>query len=1068
MKSTVKRGTIPLVALLCFLLGQAFAQTTVRGKVTEGDTGSPLPGVTVLAKGTQAGVITDFDGNYTIAVPAGATTLVFSYVGFVTQEIEIGSQTTIDLGMTADVRALQEVVVTGYTTQEKKDIIGSVSVVNTKDLLITPAGNVQQQLQGRAAGVTVSGSGQPGAGAKVRIRGFGSFGSSDPLYIIDGVPTQSVVNINPQDIESLQVLKDAAASSIYGSRAANGVVIITTRQGKAGQAKIMVDSYYGVQNVTKTYDLLNTQEYGELLWQGFRNAGVAPQHPIYGNGANPTIPDFLVAGTAVGVMAGHPSTNPDLYNVDYARGGIHQITPSNRQGTNWYDEILRTAPIQSHQVTATGGSEKGTYSLGLNYFDQAGTLIHTGYRRYTARANSNFLVKKNIRVGENIQISYEDRLGGTNNGEGAGDNIGEGGAFAQAYRMPPIVPVRDAFGNFAGTRGAGLGNGSNPVADLDRRKDNKNETYRIFGNAYAEADFLKHFTARTSFGIDFLTRNQRAFFPRTFERAENTAANSFAERNDWSMNWTFSNTLVFDHKIGDHTIKALAGTEAIKNQGRGVGGSRNNFFSSNPDFWVLDRGDPRPGESFSYGFRDALFSVFGRVDYIYKDKYLFNATVRRDGSSRFGPESRYGNFPALGAGWRLSQEDFMAGLDWVDDLKLRGSWGKMGNQLNVNAANQYSFYRSTPGNSSYDIRGTNNSVVFGYDLDRIGNLRTRWETTTTTNIGLDATLFNGTFDVSVEWYNRFTSDLLVGQQVIFTGVDANLPAINVGDMKNTGIDLMLTKRGKITTDLTFETTLTLSHYRNEVVRLAESDDAFFTGGGSRFGNLTRTQKGQPISSFYGYTIDGFFQTDEEVANARPQPIPPAVGRWRLVDTNGDGRVNVDDLAPIGNPHPLFQMGLNLSLAYKGFDFTTFLFWNYGNDIFHYNRWWIDFNSFQGGRSNRMLYDSWRPDNRNASLPIIDAFDTFSGNLSTDYYIESGSFLRARTMQVGYTLPKTTVAKVGLDNLRVYLQAQNLFTVTKYTGLDPDMAIQQADLGMGIDRGIFPNARQIIGGLTLSF
>ncbi|MEN7547516.1 TonB-dependent receptor [Rapidithrix thailandica] len=1063
-----------LLGIFLLFSGVAYAQSyVVSGTVKDVMDQSPLPGVSILVKGTTAGTTTDFEGKFTISVDSKESVLIFSFVGYRSQEVVVGDQSNIEVTLTEDTKSLEEVVVVGYTTQQKKDIIGSVSIVETKDLLAVPAGNVQQQLQGRTSGVTISGSGAPGTGAKVRIRGFGSFGSSDPLYVIDGVPTTDVNYLNPQDIQSMQILKDATAASIYGSRAANGVVIITTKQGKAGKSKISVDSYYGWQQVTKTYDLLNTEEYGDLLWRGYQNAGQTPNHGQYGSGASPVIPDYILAGSKSGVFEGDPALDLSKYNVDPDNGDLYQITRANKSGTDWYDAIFRVAPIQSHQLTATGGSEKGIYALGLNYFNQEGTLEYTGYKRYSVRANSSFHIKDAIRVGENLQLSYEDRQNG--------ENLGEEGAIAMAYRMQPIIPVYDVMGNFAGSNGSNLGNAYNPLADLYRGKDNKDKTYRAFGNIYGEVDFLKAFTFRSSFGIDYTTRYREGFTYRTYERSENVGSNTYEERNDWGLNWTFTNTLQFHKNINNqHDVKVLLGSEAIKFEGRGVGGSRNNFTFIDPDRWILDRGEPRLAESFSYGNRSALFSLFGRLEYMFKGKYLLNATFRRDGSSKFGENNRYANFPAVGVGWRISEEPFMASVGWVSDLKLRAGWGKMGNQAVVPSVNQYLLYRSTPGNSGYDIDGTNTSVYPGYDLDRMGNVETKWESSTTTNIGVDASLFQGALDVSVEWYNRETEGLLVTRQAPLTAPHAEQPKINVGTMRNRGVDLMLTYRGDVNPDLRYEATVSFSHYKNEALKLQESDDAFFTGGESRFGDLTRTVKGQPVSSFYGYVIDGFFNSQEEINNYPDQlPIQKKIGGWRIKDLNGDNVIDSKDQTFIGSPHPDFQTGLNLSVSYKNFDLSAFLFWNYGNEIYHYNRWWMDFNSFQGNRSERMLYDSWTPDNPNAKLPILDATDNQSGNISSTYYIESGSYLRLKNLQIGYNLPETLLNKLGMEKMRVYVQGVNLFTATPYTGLDPDIsiqntdkedddAIQSGDLSMGVDRGVYPNSRQILLGLSLTF
>lgn len=1054
------------IFLVChFMLFSAplYAQTGISGVITD-DAGQPLPGVSILEKGTTNGTTTDEGGQYNINVSGGDAVLVFSFIGFKATEVPIANRSTINLTMEQDVTALEEVVVTGYTAQNRRDITGAVSVVKTSELLATPSGNLQQQLQGRVAGVVTSGTGVPGAGAKVRVRGFGSFGNNDPLYIIDGVPTYNVNNINPQDIESMQVLKDASSASIYGARAANGVIIITTKQGKRGVPQISVDSYYGVQRAPNGPDLLNPTELGQLMWESLSNAGQTPSHPQYGTGATPRLPDYILAGPSSGVMEGHPDTNPDLYNIDF-NSPRHQIVRFNKEGTDWWDETFQTAPIQSHQISVNGATDAGRYSVGFNYFDQDGIMPYTNYNRYTVRANTEFSVKDKIRIGENLQVSYNE-FQGTRSGADGGESF-----VLNSVRLMPFIPVYDIKGGWAGTAGSGAGTASNTPGELYRAKDNRNSAVRMFGNIFAEVDIIKGLTARTSFGLDYETRYGQNFGFRTYERAENIASNSYTEQNDWNLNWTWTNTLTYQMQLADkHNLTVLVGTEAVKETGRGVGGRRINFYSDDPLFRVLDRGSPVGQNNFSYGFASTLASIFGRVDYSLMDKYLINATLRRDGSSRFGPESKYGVFPAASVGWRLSSEPFMQNTTFVDDLKIRVGWGQMGNQLNVDRENAYSFYRSTPGNSSYDIEGTNSSVVQGFDMDRVGNPITKWETSTTTNIGLDAVFSGGRFEIALDVYRRVTEGLLLRAQAPGTLGHATLPFVNIGDIRNKGIDLMMRTQGKIGGGgLSYDVSLTLSHYKNEALKVGENPNDIIPGSILRNVEITRNTAGQPVSSFYGYIIDGFYDTQEEVDGGPDQP-QKRVGSWRIRDVNGDDVINSEDQSFIGNPHPDLTAGLNLSLAYGNFDFNIFLYSVIGGDLYNNTRWWTDFNSFQGNRSRRMLEQSWRPgeDNSNAVLPILDATDTYSNNIANTYLLEDGSFLRARTIQFGYTLPSQVGSKIGLNRLRVYLQGQNLFTITNYSGIDPDVNSLGPETGMGIDMGWYPNPQQLLLGVNLSF
>jgi len=1062
MKNVYKKLSV-FMMLLALSSTVVLAQFKVSGKILD-ESGSGLPGATVVVKGTTTGVVSDIDGNYSIDVPSNESVLVFSFVGYETLEEVVQTRSMINVQLNLSESSLLEIVVTGYTTQNRRDITGAVSVVKMSDLLATPAGNLQQQLQGRVAGVMTSGTGVPGAGAKVRVRGFGSFGNNDPLYIVDGVPTYNVNNINPQDIESMQVLKDASSASIYGARAANGVVIVTTKQGKIGVPRITIDSYYGVQQAPNGMEMVNPTELGQLIWKSLGNAGQIPSHPQYGTGTEPRLPDYIVAGPSSGVMEGDPNTNPDLYNIDFNRPR-HQIVRFNKEGTDWYKELFKVAPIQSHQISANGGTETSKYSVGLNYFDQDGMMPNTNYSRYTLRANTEFKFKDRIRIGENVQVSYNE-FKGTNSGEGGGESL-----VLNSIRIMPFLPVNDIKGGWAGTAGSGAGTGSNSTAELFRAKDNRNSAIRMFGNVFAEVDLIKGLTARTSFGLDYETRYGQNFGFRTYERAENIGANNYTERNDWNLNWTWTNTMTYKNRFAEiHDLTLLVGTEAVKERGRGVGGRRINFFSDDPLFRVLDRGSPVGQDNFSYGFASTLASVFGRADYSLMDKYLINATLRRDGSSRFGPESRYGTFPAASIGWRLSSETFMQTLSFVDELKIRAGWGQMGNQLNVDRENAYSFYRSTPGNSSYDIGGTQNSVVQGFDMDRIGNPSTQWETSTTTNLGIDGSFFDGKLEMALDVYNRVTDGLLMRAQVPATLGTATLPFVNIGNIRNRGIDLMLGTKGDIGGNgFSYDVALTWSRYENEALKVGDNPNDIIPGSVLRNVEITRNTAGQPISSFYGYIIDGFYDTQEEV-NAGPAQPQKRVGSWRIRDVNVDNIINSEDQSFIGSPHPDFTAGLNITLAYKNFDFNMFLYSVIGGDIYNNTRWWTDFNSFQGNRSKRMLEQSWTPgaDNSNAVLPILNATDTYSNNIANTYLLEDGSYLRARTLQLGYTLPQAIGNKIGFSSLRVYIQGQNLFTITNYSGIDPDVTSLGPETGMGIDMGWYPNPKQYLMGLSLGF
>ncbi|UHG91079.1 TonB-dependent receptor [Spirosoma oryzicola] len=1069
---------------------------TVTGRVLD-EKGAGLPGATVLFKGTSnVGTATDIDGRFTLNVPDGNGTLVISSISYTTQEVAINNRTTLpDVQLVSDVKSLNEVVVVGYGTQRKKDLTGAVAVVNVAELQQQPTAQITNQLQGRASGVTVLGSGQPGEAPQIRIRGLNTFGNNQPLYVVDGVPTQNINDINPNDVASMQVLKDAGSASIYGSRAANGVIIITTRRG-TGKVKVQYDAYYGMQYPKggNVWNLLDPQETAQLKFNALRNANpnVAINDPLYGSGATPVLPDYIAPQ---GAKEGDPAVDPSRYSVNpnYTTiaqyNAFNRITRANKAGTDWFHEIFRPAPITSHNLAVSGGSNQGNYLFSFNYFNQQGTLLNTYLKRYTIRSNSQYNIRENIRVGENLAFSVTDnpRI----------NALQEGSAIGMAFREQRIIPVYDIMGNYAGGYGQGLGNATNPVAIQQRTANNRGLSNRLFGNVYAEVDFLKDFTARTSFGGELFMGNFNSFSYPTYENQENTTTNSYTENTFSGYNWTWTNTVQYQHNFNNtHDLKVLVGTEAYQNRGRNVGGTTQDYLSFDPNATTLSSGFGTP-TNYSSRYRDALFSLIGRVDYTLKDKYLLGATIRRDGSSRF-LNYQYGWFPAVSAGWRLSQESFMSGLTWLNDLKIRGGYGIMGNQLNVDAANSFTTYGPDRTSSFYSVNGSNQSNAAGVQRTRIGNPDARWEKNINANIGFDASLWKGKLDLTVDYYNKEVRDLLYTLELAGTAGLGTAPAVNVAHMRNQGIDLAASSNFNVTNDLKLNATLTFTTYNNKIVSLAEGVD-YFDQEGRRFNGsyIVRNAVGHSIGQFFGYKTAGFWNSQEEInqANAQAQQATGnasavyqndvAVGRFRYADTNGDGQITEADRTYLGNPNPKFSYGLNLGATYKKFDFSIFFYGTQGNDIWNNVRWWTDFNAnFQGAKSQTALYDSWTPDNHNAKAPIQETVGSFSSaNVPNSYFVENGSYLRAKNAQIGYTLPASTLKKLGIERLRVYVQSANLFTITKYSGLDPEIgttantnnssggSLNQSfsnTTSFGIDEGVYPNQRQFLFGLNVTF
>jgi TonB-linked SusC/RagA family outer membrane protein len=1069
--------------LLFFVLGtSAFAQRKLTGKVVDADAQIGLPGVTVLLKGGTKGTSTDANGNYSLEVPQNGGTIVFSSIGYETKEEVIGNRSEINVSMNADTKSLNEVVVTGYASQRKKDITGAVTVVGAKELTATPTASVTQMLQGRASGVVVGNDNSPGGGTMVRIRGFGSINNNSPLYVIDGVPTQGTLNqINPNDIETMQVLKDASAASIYGARAANGVVIITTKKGKPGEPSISFDFYTGTQRPGKMLDLLNTQELGQYLYQAELGAGRNPsvtspsvQYKFGPNGEQ-TIADYIYPNVYGTLPSNYTYTN-DIADPNLGKTAFN-ITKANKEGTNWQDVIFDPAPISNFQIGATGGSNNAKYAISANYFKQDGILRYTKYDRYSVRANTEF--KKGIfTLGENLTVSYDERQGITNNDES--------NPIMFAIRVHPIIPVFDITGGpaelggtnsspyngFAGSKGVNLGNAPNPLARLYREKDNITKGTHIFGNVFAELDIIKGLKARTSLGLEYNQYNRSEYFHRDIEAAEARASNSLNVINNFDRSLTWFNTLNYNKEFGAHSLNVLVGTEAVTTYSFGFQANRAGFAFDDLEYRYLDAGSASGLNNSGGGATiSALFSQFGKVNYSYKDIYLADFTLRRDGSSRFSAANRYGIFPAFSVGVRLSEYSFMKDLKFLNDMKVRLGWGKTGNQLIPNVYNAYTLYAADPIRNAYDINGTGSSIVGGFDLVQFGNPNGKWETTTSTNIGLDAVLFNSKLEVVIDLYNRLTTDMLTQIAIPRTAGTGTIPYTNIGEVQNKGIDIGLNYRDKVG-DFRYTVGVNFAHYKNEVIKLNNDPNATIFGFTTRLPAISATKAGLPIASYYGYIVDGVIKDEAEAAAAPKFGTYTREGTFKFRDVNGDGVITAADRTIIGNPHPDFTYGVNINLGYKNWDLTLFGQGSQGNEIFNYVRYWTDFNTFQGNRSKDMLYNSWKKSGDVAKLPRLNAGDATSQQIST-YFIEDGSYFRLKNVQLTYSIPAGWIKKVGLGSAQVYVQGQNMFTLTKYTGLDPDINLRRSgndnqDIHMGIDEGAYPVAKSYLVGLRLGF
>ncbi|MEY4628400.1 MAG: hypothetical protein RLZZ595_726 [Bacteroidota bacterium] len=1058
-----------LMLLMVLSVSIAFAQKKVTGKVTGGDTGGGLSGATVKVKGSSTAVSTGADGSYSINVPNDNATLEVSFVGYDGSDVKVGSQSVINVVLQASSSALQTVVVTGYGSQERRSITGSVAVVDTKEMTKYAASNIADQLQGKVPGVQMSTSGDPGSAAFVRIRGIGTINNNEPLYVIDGVPVQNESNINflnPNDIESIQVLKDAASASIYGSRAANGVIVITTKKGKSGTSKLSVDLYYGSQSPSKVPETLNPNEFLEVQQKLASGQGLGFTSNIYINqGGKWVLPDYAVRGLG-GFLAGDPAVDPAKYflNTDPVGRGVgdYLILQTNKAGTNWFNEVFRPAPLKNYQVSASGGSDKGNYFFSGNVYDHEGIMLGNDYRRYQARVNTNFNIGKRIRIGENLNVAYQTTRASIG-------NPNEGSALINTYGMPQLVPVYDIKGNFASPANFNS-NVSNPVAQQLRNRDNNfGHSFRVTGSAFAEVDITDFLTWKSSYGIDYNSGPGQGYGARSYEATEgNTNPNSLSNSYFLNRNWVAYSTLNFKKSFGDHRVNALVGYEAKQTYYEGFSARGSELDFDNFNYRLLQNVNPATYNISSYRGEHNVVSQFATASYSYNDKYLASATVRRDGSSRF-IENKYGIFPSASLGWRISKESFMDNVSFINDLKLRASYGILGNNEVGGDYPGYSNFSTGVDVANYDINGTGNRTITGFQQNSTGNPKLKWESTAVTNIGFDAALAGG-WNVMVEWYKRDTRDMIYNVELPLELGAVGRQAQNIGQMTNTGFDFAVGYTKRVNRDFNFNVNLTGSTVKNEVVKLEANSNSFIRSGGSRIGDNTYTKAGLPISQFYGYVQEGLWQSQADINKVLYTSAGDAkVGRFRFKDLNGDGKIDNNDETTLGSPIPTLLLGLNLSANYKNWDFTMYWSGTYGNKLFNFVKYFTHFNAFQRSRSKEFLYEAGK------TLPVLDGGDNYSSQRNS-YYVEDGSFTRLKNLQIGYSLDAASLKKLGISRLRIYAQGQNLLTFTKYSGLDPDVTVtnitegfnSQRDLSLGLDNGRIPLSRSVIVGINLEF
>lgn len=1016
----------------------AFAQQRpVNGTVTSRASQAPLPGV-VVQSGAK-GVITDTLGRFTIDAATGAS-ITFRLMGMEPLTMIVPASGALRVSLVQNVNDLNQVVVTGYQTQKKADLTGAVSVVSVADIKKQAVANPIKALEGQVAGVVVTSSGSPSAPATIRIRGIGTLNDNDPLFVIDGVPTKAgMQELNSSDIETMQVLKDASAASIYGSRAANGVIIITTKQGRAGKMQVSANAYHGMQSYLTKPKLLNAGGYGQAYWQAAVNTGRDP---------NVNNIDYRFNWHAD--ANGTPVLDKILLPQYLDAAGTMKTA-----NTDWFDAISQPGVIQSYDVSISNGTDHSTSLFSLGYFDNKGILKTTGFNRISARMNTTYkLMANRLTVGENFTINRTAE-------------VTDPGVLNLSLQALPIIPVHTVDGKGWGGPVGGMNDRQNPVRLLEDNQQNKYRYIRIFGNAFADLTIIKGLNLRTSVGLDYgnyvLSNFQKTYQSGYLVNDVNKLTMNYS--NNSKINW--ANTLNYNTTLGKHLVNAVIGTEFYKEKDQSFYASREGFAIENTNYTYLDAGTGTKDNG-GGAAENALMSYFGKVNYSYGNRYLASATIRRDGSSRFGANHRYGTFPAFSLGWRISEEAFFKQISSngvLSDLKLRYGWGQTGNQEISNVA-AYTLYvtdyaggnplNGPTSGTAYDIAGAHSGTLpSGYRITQRGNENLKWEASTMSNIGLDFGLFNQKITGSAEYYVKNTNDILIFPPYLAVLGEGGGQYVNGASMQNKGWELTLAHQGRVGA-LQYQLNGNISGYKNKITNLPESVVNNYGGNG-----LNDNILGRPVNSFYGYVADGLFKTQKQVDNSATQQ-GKGLGRIRYKDLNGDGVIDNKDRTWIGRPHPDFTYGFNIALQYRNFDFSIFFQGVQGIDEINDVKYNTDFWSVAETGSNKgsRLLHSWTPQNSNSNIPALTTTDdNFESRFST-YFVEKGSYLKIRNAQLGFSLPSTTLQRMHIQKVRLYLGGDNLLLVMKsksFTGLDPESP------GYG-----YPNPTVFTAGANISF
>ena len=1050
----MKNFLLTLAALL-MTVSLALAQRTVTGRILDGKTNDPLPGASVILPGTTTGTVSDAQGQFSLSVPDNADAVNVSFIGYTTQTVPIRGLNTVTVSL-AEGSQLSEVVVVGYTTSRKQDLTGAVAVVDLAPIRNIPSGNPMQSLQGRVPGLYIERSGSPnGTNSRILVRGANTLGNTDPLYIIDGVPTKRpevFQGLNPNSIESVQVLKDASAASIYGSRASNGVIIVTTKNGSNTNGKLNIDFNSSISTQSEKYArfrMLNAVDRGRALWQASVNDGVNPEDgygALYTFDWNKDFRNPVLNGVTVKPLVGG---DPNMPAGD----------------TDWQDVMYKTGIVTNNELTISGGTKNSSLQVNLGYYKNTGMLRYTGADKLSGRINALTNAFNNkLKIGANIQVaSLNETLVGT--------DIGGALTTGLAITLAPTIPVYAKDGSFGGAIGSGYSDRNNPLhMQYLNRWDNANRL-TMFGNVFVEVEPIRNLFFRSSIGADnasYYSKNiDQSFQEGSFSRT----VNSLTIDQNRALSVTWSNTARYNLNRGNHRFNFLAGIEAIRNDFRFETARREGFAVQTEDYFVLNAGTGNANIT-GNGSGNRLLSQFGRVDYNFSDRYLVALTVRRDGSSRFGSENAYGIFPAASVGWRLDKEAFFSGIKAISSLKLRAGVGRVGNQ-EIGDLARFGLYDTRYGarqsqypnghngffdqfyniGTAYDLNGANTgNLPSGFVSIQGANPNLRWETTDELNVGLDFGFLNGQFQGSFDYFTRNTSDILITPPIASAVGEGQLRAVNGASKSNNGFEFSLGYYAKPKGDFTYSILTGLSRFRDKITELPEEVRAAYPG------NTINTILGRSQFDVFGYQTNGLFQSQAEV-DAAPRQVGAGPGRIRYVDTNGDSQINDNDRVWIGTTLPAFEYNLRIDAAYKGFDVSIFgsgVAGRTGFDAYTF------YNNFIRGRDNvgPGVFDAWSPTNTNSRIPALSLSDVNGETRTSDYFFVSTSYFKLRNVQLGYTLNSALVERIRLQRLRVFLMADNLFLIksSQFQGPDPER----------VDINAIPIPRAFTAGINVSF